>query len=86
MNDRLNKYTQVLSLSLWINFNTKLKSICNFNGINDSLIISVKNNENYLIQEKIENISKKSVERIDFEFKPIINQLIHIKQTDEYHT
>jgi len=85
MDDRLSKYTQVLSLSLWINFNTKLHSICNFNGVNDSLIVSVKDKEEFLVQEKIENISKKSIERIDLELKPIINQLIHLKQTDEYH-
>lgn len=75
---------QIFSLCLWLQFNTKLDTEIILYGKEDTMLVYVHNQNDILIDFKLEAITKKSIERINIEVKLLIVQLLELKNNNHY--
>ena len=75
---------QVFSLCLWLQTNTKLRTLMIMDGKNDVTSIEVYAGEKPIIDFKLEAFSKKSEERINIELKLIVTQLVELKNDKHF--
>lgn len=76
MDKIIRKFSQISSIAYWLNKFNHIHVTTIFDTNDDLFSIEIKNNDGIIYEKTVESLSKKSDDRVDYEFQQVINNLL----------